>query len=254
MSISRTAPARSRPGGSSRPAFIAPNVTVVAAGSTGGDTDPSSGSTPLGRSTATTAGPVADSRTGSIARTASRAGDRRPPRAPLLPLPASTRSRLPPRSASSSRTTAASPRAARAMSGTPASRSGCSAARTCAADQPCSRCAGTIRPSCSKAPSGTMSLMRIIVTGGNGKLGRAVVAHLKDSGNDVFVFDRVAAREPGYFPVDLTDYGQVLDAVLGIEEHHHGVDAIVHLAAIPAPGIVPDVATFDNNVPSTYHV
>jgi nucleoside-diphosphate-sugar epimerase len=32
------------------------------------------------------------------------------------------------------------------------------------------------------------------------------------------------------------------------------VDGIVHLAAIPAPGIVPDVATFDNNVPSTYHV
>jgi nucleoside-diphosphate-sugar epimerase len=96
--------------------------------------------------------------------------------------------------------------------------------------------------------------MRIIVTGGNGKLGRAVVAHLKETGHDVFVFDRVAAREPGYFPVDLTDYGQVLDAVLGIEEHHSGVDAIVHLAAIPAPGIVPDVATFDNNVPSTYHV
>jgi nucleoside-diphosphate-sugar epimerase len=96
--------------------------------------------------------------------------------------------------------------------------------------------------------------MRIIVTGGNGKLGRAVVAHLKETGHEVFVFDRVAAREPGYFPVDLTDYGQVLDAVLGIEERHSGVDAIVHLAAIPAPGIVPDVATFDNNVPSTYHV
>ncbi|MDH2444759.1 NAD(P)-dependent oxidoreductase [Amnibacterium sp. CER49] len=96
--------------------------------------------------------------------------------------------------------------------------------------------------------------MRIIVTGGNGKLGRAVVTHLKDSGHEVFVFDRVAEREPGYFPVDLTDYGQVVDAFHGIEEHHSGVDALVHLAAIPAPGIVPDVATFDNNVPSTYHV
>ena len=29
--------------------------------------------------------------------------------------------------------------------------------------------------------------MRIIVTGGNGKLGRAVVAHLKEHGHDVFV-------------------------------------------------------------------
>jgi nucleoside-diphosphate-sugar epimerase len=28
----------------------------------------------------------------------------------------------------------------------------------------------------------------------------------------------------------------------------------VHLAAVPAPGIVPDVATFENNMLSTYHV
>ena len=34
--------------------------------------------------------------------------------------------------------------------------------------------------------------MRIIVTGGNGKLGRAVVAHLKEHGHDVFVFDKLA--------------------------------------------------------------
>jgi nucleoside-diphosphate-sugar epimerase len=96
--------------------------------------------------------------------------------------------------------------------------------------------------------------MRIVVTGGNGKLGRAVVAHLKDLGNEVFVFDRVAAREPGYFPVDLTDYGQVVDAMLGIEENHSGVDALVHLAAIPAPGMFPDVSTFRNNMLSSYHV
>jgi nucleoside-diphosphate-sugar epimerase len=96
--------------------------------------------------------------------------------------------------------------------------------------------------------------MRIVVTGGNGKLGRNVVAHLKEVGHEVLVFDRVAQREPGYFPVDLTDYGQVLDAMLGIEEHHTGVDALVHLAAIPAPGIVPDVATFENNILSSYHV
>jgi nucleoside-diphosphate-sugar epimerase len=96
--------------------------------------------------------------------------------------------------------------------------------------------------------------MRIVVTGGSGKLGRAVVRHLKDVGHEVFVFDRVAPRETGYFPVDLTDYGQVLDAMLGIEEHHAGVEGLVHLAAIPAPGIVPDVAIFRNNMLSSYHV
>jgi nucleoside-diphosphate-sugar epimerase len=96
--------------------------------------------------------------------------------------------------------------------------------------------------------------MRIVVTGGSGKLGRAVVARLEEVGHDVFVFDRMAVRGERTFPVDLRDYGQVLDGMLGIEENHSGVDAVVHLAAIPAPGIVPDVATFDNNVLSTYHV
>jgi nucleoside-diphosphate-sugar epimerase len=95
--------------------------------------------------------------------------------------------------------------------------------------------------------------VRIIVTGGSGKLGRTVVRHLRDVGHDVLVFDRVAVRGEA-FPVDLRDYGQVVDAMLGLEEHHEGVDAVVHLAAIPAPGIVPDVATFENNMLSTYHV
>ena len=96
--------------------------------------------------------------------------------------------------------------------------------------------------------------MRIIVTGGAGKLGSVAAAHLRDVGHEVLVFDRAAPREPGAVPVDLTDAGQVLDAVAGLEEHHDGVDAIVHLAAIPAPGLVPDVATFQNNILSTHHV
>jgi nucleoside-diphosphate-sugar epimerase len=54
--------------------------------------------------------------------------------------------------------------------------------------------------------------------------------------------------------VDLTDYGQVADALLGIDDRHTGFDAVVHLGAIPAPGIVPDVATFHNNMLSTYNV
>jgi nucleoside-diphosphate-sugar epimerase len=95
--------------------------------------------------------------------------------------------------------------------------------------------------------------VRIIVTGGSGKLGRTVVRHLREIGHEVFVFDRAAVRGES-FPVDLRDYGQVIDAMFGLEEHHSGIDAIVHLAAVPAPGIVPDVATFENNVLSTYHV
>ncbi len=95
--------------------------------------------------------------------------------------------------------------------------------------------------------------MRIIVTGGSGKLGSTVVTSLRDAGHTVVVFDRVAGRDQG-IPVDLTDAGQVLDAVAGVEDHHEGVDAIVHLAAIPAPGLYPDVKTFENNILSTHHV
>jgi nucleoside-diphosphate-sugar epimerase len=45
----------------------------------------------------------------------------------------------------------------------------------------------------------------------------------------------------------------VLEALLGVDEHHrHGVDALVHLGAIPAPGLATDSTTFENNILSTY--
>jgi nucleoside-diphosphate-sugar epimerase len=96
--------------------------------------------------------------------------------------------------------------------------------------------------------------MKIAVTGGSGKLGRSVVRRLTDDGHDVVVLDRAGARGSGVVLVDLTDYGQVADALQGIDEWHSGFDAVVHLAAIPAPGIVPDVATFHHNMLATYNV
>jgi UDP-glucose 4-epimerase len=99
-----------------------------------------------------------------------------------------------------------------------------------------------------------------VVTGGAGKLGRACVAELVRAGWDVVVFDR--ARPPAgsetagavYLPIDLTNYGQVLDAMLGLEENYSRPDAVVHLAAIPAPGKAPDHATFMNNISCTWNV
>jgi UDP-glucose 4-epimerase len=35
--------------------------------------------------------------------------------------------------------------------------------------------------------------------------------------------------------VDLTDTGQVLEALTGVDDVHDGLDAVVHLAAIPRP-------------------
>jgi nucleoside-diphosphate-sugar epimerase len=98
------------------------------------------------------------------------------------------------------------------------------------------------------------SLVRVIVTGGGGKLGRSVVAHLTDVGHRVVVFERAPVRDTNIYGVDLTDYGQVVDAVLGLDGVHSGVDAVVHLAAYPAPGIVPDAETFRHNMLSTYNV
>jgi len=95
--------------------------------------------------------------------------------------------------------------------------------------------------------------MRIILTGGVGKLGSTVLTTLRDAGHTVVVLDRAVPRGQG-IPVDLTDAGQTLDAIAGVEEQHDGVDAIVHLAAIPAPGMFPDVVTFENNILSTHHV
>jgi nucleoside-diphosphate-sugar epimerase len=96
--------------------------------------------------------------------------------------------------------------------------------------------------------------MKIAVTGGSGKLGRSVVRRLKDDGHDVVTLDRVGARGSGVVLIDLTDYGQVADALQGIDEWHSGFDAVVHLAAVPAPGILPDVATFHHNMLATYNV
>lgn len=96
--------------------------------------------------------------------------------------------------------------------------------------------------------------MIVAVTGSGGKLGRATVERLRDRGHEVIGFDLTGPAGPGFTKVDLADYGQVLDALLGVTARHSGVDALVHLAAIPVNGLIPDAATFDNNVTASFHV
>ncbi|BBH69495.1 UDP-glucose 4-epimerase [Actinoplanes sp. OR16] len=97
---------------------------------------------------------------------------------------------------------------------------------------------------------------RIAVTGGSGKLGRAVVRELVQHGYEVHNLDLAAPAEQlcPYTRVDLTDFGQVVGALTAVDDRYSGIDAVVHLAAIPAPGLRPDAATFTNNVTSSYHV
>ena len=96
--------------------------------------------------------------------------------------------------------------------------------------------------------------MRVAVTGGSGKLGRSVVRRLGEDGHEVTNLDRTGTRGRSFTEVDLRDYGQVVDVLLGLEDRHAGFDAVVHLAAIPAPGHAPDAATFENNMQATYNV
>jgi nucleoside-diphosphate-sugar epimerase len=91
--------------------------------------------------------------------------------------------------------------------------------------------------------------MSIVVTGGNGGIGRFVVRALLAQGHEVRAVDRVLVADPDcpQMLVDLKDLGQVFGAL-------HGADAVLHLAAIPDPGGHPDEAVFGNNVLATFNV
>jgi nucleoside-diphosphate-sugar epimerase len=90
---------------------------------------------------------------------------------------------------------------------------------------------------------------RIVVTGGSGKAGKAVVADLAAHGYDVVSVDIAASRHPDEptLIADLTDLGQTTEAL-------QNAAAVVHLAAIPAPNVLPDAETFRVNTMSTYNV
>ncbi len=92
--------------------------------------------------------------------------------------------------------------------------------------------------------------MKILVTGGQGKVGRFVVQELVNSGYEVTVFDRVPGPERGavrYLAGDIQDLGQVIEAM-------HGADAVIHLAAIHNPNITTATVTYQTNVVGTFNV
>jgi nucleoside-diphosphate-sugar epimerase len=91
--------------------------------------------------------------------------------------------------------------------------------------------------------------MRIVVTGGSGKAGAWVVSDLREHDHDVLNVDwRHDGSAHGLCATaDLTDQGQALELIAGAE-------AVVHLAAIPAPGIRSEAETFRINTLSTYNV
>ena len=98
--------------------------------------------------------------------------------------------------------------------------------------------------------------MRVAVTGGSGKLGRAVVGELLDNDYEVVNLDRVPSKDPRapFTQIDFTDYGQTVQALTAIDSRYEHVDGVVHLAAIPGPGMAPNATILTNNVISSYNV
>jgi UDP-glucose 4-epimerase len=98
--------------------------------------------------------------------------------------------------------------------------------------------------------------MIVAVTGGSGQLGRRVVETLERHDHRVINLDQAPPRirSERFTRVAFTDYGQTLDALLGIDARHQGFDALVHLAAIPGPGQASDVEIFHNNMTVSFNV
>lgn len=103
----------------------------------------------------------------------------------------------------------------------------------------------------------------VVVTGGSGKAGRAVIAELIEHGYRVMNVDLVPPREPlcHFFKADLNDMGQAVEALrraAGTVDRRRtpigDPEAVIHLAGIPAPSLAPDAVTFQNNLMTTYNV
>jgi len=94
--------------------------------------------------------------------------------------------------------------------------------------------------------------MRIAVTGGSGRVGGAIVDMALKRGDSIVSIDRVDPKQKlgqgniTYVQADITDYTAFENAI-------RGCDALMHMAAIPAPGNHPDHVVHNNNVTGSYN-
>lgn len=92
--------------------------------------------------------------------------------------------------------------------------------------------------------------MRILVTGGLGKVGEHVVDELLRGGHEVTVLDRLPGPRDGgaakYLMGEVQDLGQMVEAAAGC-------DAVIHLAAIHNPHVAPTGVVFETNVTGTFN-
>lgn len=93
--------------------------------------------------------------------------------------------------------------------------------------------------------------MQIAITGGSGRIGRALTDMALAQGHSVVSIDRVSPPDDlpspvPFFEVDMTNYDQLENAM-------RDCDAIVHLAAIASPHGNPDYVVHNNNVVGSYN-
>src|SRR5665811_2070892 len=88
------------------------------------------------------------------------------------------------------------------------------------------------------------AIMKVVITGAHGKVGRAATQALLDAGHDVLatdltrpVFEREPEGTPRYQMADLTDAGEAFAVI-------RGADAVVHCATIPEPSGNPPQVVF----------
>lgn len=91
------------------------------------------------------------------------------------------------------------------------------------------------------------SIRKVLVTGGSGKVGRYVVKDLREHGYAVTNCDLRPADDLLTIRADLTELGQAY----GVLE---GMDAVIHLAAIPWPGEHTPEVVYRTNVLSTFNI
>jgi nucleoside-diphosphate-sugar epimerase len=92
-----------------------------------------------------------------------------------------------------------------------------------------------------------MRNQKILVTGSDGMIGRAVVHDLRSRNYQVTPVDKYPKQRWGTKTIDCEDFGQVVSVM-------RAHDAVIHLAAIPNPDHDPAEVVFRNNVISTFNI
>jgi nucleoside-diphosphate-sugar epimerase len=97
-----------------------------------------------------------------------------------------------------------------------------------------------------------MTLSTVAVTGGNGKIGAAIIEHLNEAGYETVNVSRGKRREDvsdAYVTTDLLDAGETYGAIAKSD-----ADAVIHMGTIPNPYRNPDYQVYESNVMSAMHV